>query len=127
MPGPLSATEKAIAARPSAGGAADARSSVTPPVSVNLTPLPARLISTWRSRAASTSHGRRHVAADLDGDVDALGVGAGGEQLGDLLQQRFEIGRLGLQVEPAASILEKSSMSSTRASSASPEEWTARA
>ena len=98
MPGPLSATAKTMRSAP-VTAVPRSTEKVTPPASVNLTPLPARLRSTWRSRARSTSTaGRRGPSR---GNVDALGVGAGGEQLGDLLQQRLELGRLGPEIEAA--------------------------
>ena len=89
-PGPLSATAKTMrSSRPSLLSPRSSRQ-VTPPASVNLTPLPARLRSTWRSRAGSTSTAPRHRGPIVGGDVDALGVGAGGEQLDDVLEQRLE-------------------------------------
>ena len=46
-------------------------------------------------------HHRRHRAAHAHRDIDALRMGTGGKKLDDVLQERFEIGRLGMQVETA--------------------------
>ena len=97
----------------------------TPPLSVNLMALPARLSSTWRSRAASPMTRARQAVVDVGGDLQALGLRARRQQLDHLLDQRGERERPRLEVERPASILEKSRISSISDSSASPEVFAA--
>ncbi len=99
MPGPVSETAKTIAASPR-----DCR--LRPPRAqsdaARLRELHAVAdkIDQHLPQARRIDHHRpRQVAADLDGDIDALGVGAAGKQLGDFLKQGLEVGRFGVEVE----------------------------
>ena len=97
MPMPVSRTAKRDLARRAPGSTTIA----TPPCSVNFTALPARLSSTWRSRAASpmTRPGRRVV--DEDAISSAFRLRARRQQLDDFLDQRAEIERPRFEIEPA--------------------------
>ena len=102
------------------------RSTPTPPLSVNLMALPARLSSTWRSRAASPMTSRGQALVDVGGDLQALGLRARRQQLDDLLDQRRSARTAAASRSSLpASILEKSRISSISDSSASPEVLTA--
>ena len=73
----------------------------TPPRSVNLIALPARLNSTWRSRAASPTTLRRQALVDVAADFEALGLGARAEQLDRFLDKGRERERPRVEIEPA--------------------------
>ena len=100
MPGPVSLTVKRMA------GAGPRRRTIvtatsTPPLSVNLMALPIRLSSTWRSRPGSAVMIVRHVGRDMAADADALGIGARGEQLDDVVGDLAQRNRLRLELEAA--------------------------
>ena len=105
-------------------GAAPPRSTVTqtPPRSVNLTALPARLIRTWRSRSASARTKRGATAADRSRDLEALALCARRKQFDHALDQRAEIERLVDQLEPSSlDLREIEDLVDERRSSAAPE------
>ena len=81
---PVSRTVKRMESSIASGSAMTA----TPPASVNLMALPARLRRTWRMRAASPMKLRRQPVVDEGGDLDALGLRARRQQFDGFLDQR---------------------------------------
>ena len=73
----------------------------TPPRSVNLMALPARLSSTWRKRAASPTIRSRQPLVDEGGDLDVFGLRARRQQFDGFLDQRRKRERPRLQFELA--------------------------
>ena len=118
MPMPVSRTWKRTAPGSSPGSTITA----TPPVSVNLMALPARLSSTWRRRAASpTTIAGRRSSTKLAISMP-LPCARGASSSTVFLDQRRQARRGGFSRSSLpASILEKSRISSISDSSVSPE------
>ena len=108
------AQRDAIAGR----GARPSTDSRTSPCSVNLTALPSRLTSTWRSRPASPTHGRPAPAGRRRGRAQALALGgqARPRRASTRAAARSSNGDASSSSLPA-SIFEKSRMSLIRSSS----------
>ena len=94
---PVSRTRKRTSLARSPGSTMTA----TPPFSVNLMALPARLSSTWRSRGASPTRRRRQALVDEAGDLDALGLRARRQQFDRFLDHGGEREGPRLEVELA--------------------------
>ena len=88
MPMPVSRDLEAHAARARRCRSSTRAATTTSPRSVNLTALPTRLISTWRSRPGSPRSAAGTSRRDAGDELEALRVRLLGEQLDDVLDDR---------------------------------------